>query len=163
MRAAASAPGTNRTKWAGLTVSAYRGRPEVTGEAYKARNPSRLRYHSCCLTVVVTTGRIQYALHRQPVPNRRLVLRRLLHRCWVGDCRVARGADIVHYPYLTWTLVVLSRTGLASQGAPRVLKSFYEPILLPNGKQLVTLRNAALSSQIIARMSLSGTFRTWPI
>ena len=40
---------------------------------------------------------------------------------------------------------VLSRTGLASQGAPRVPESFSEPIPLPKGKPLVTLRDAAQS------------------
>src|ERR1700694_4707778 len=94
--------GTNRTKWAGLTVSAYRGRPEVTGEAYKARNPSRSRYHSCCLTVVVTTGRIQYALHRQPVPNRRLVLRSEV----TGEAYKARNPSRSRYHSCCLTVVV---------------------------------------------------------
>jgi hypothetical protein len=42
---------------------------------------------------------------------------------------------------------VFSRTGLASHGAGVCSESFSEPIPLPKGKPLVTLRNAALLSQ----------------
>jgi len=43
----------------------------------------------------VTKGRIQRALHHQPLPGRCLVLRRLLHRRRLGDRGVSRWTCLV--------------------------------------------------------------------
>src|ERR1043166_3020134 len=42
-------------------------------------------------------GEVQHALHHQPLPDRRLVLRRLLHGGGLGARRVARRADLLPY------------------------------------------------------------------
>jgi hypothetical protein len=47
------------------------------------------------LLILVATGRIEYALQNRRLPNWRLVLRRLLHRCRLGDCRMGRRADLI--------------------------------------------------------------------
>ena len=57
----------------------------------------------CCLrprstrldTQAITTGRIEHALQNRRLPDRGLVLRRLLHGRRLGDCRVARRADLL--------------------------------------------------------------------
>src|SRR6266851_9934143 len=45
--------------------------------------------------ILVSTGRIQHACHRQPLSDRRLVLRGLLHGRRLGARSVARRADPV--------------------------------------------------------------------
>jgi hypothetical protein len=43
----------------------------------------------------VTTGRVQHAIHHQPLSDRRLVLRRLFHRRRLGGCGGASRAHLV--------------------------------------------------------------------
>jgi hypothetical protein len=74
-----------------------------SGPYFQGASLEICRDYDIIFVVVVTAGRIRYALHCHSVPNRRLVLCRLLHGCRVGGCRVARGADPLLYPCLTWT------------------------------------------------------------
>lgn len=45
--------------------------------------------------ILVTTGRIEYALQNRPLPDRRLVLRGFLHGRRLGDRRLARRANLL--------------------------------------------------------------------
>jgi len=47
------------------------------------------------LLFLVTIGRNEHALQNRCLPDRRLVLRRFLHGRRLGDCRLARRADLL--------------------------------------------------------------------
>ena len=45
--------------------------------------------------ILVSNGSIEHAFQNRRLPNRRLVLRRLLHGRRLGDCRMARRAGLL--------------------------------------------------------------------
>jgi len=68
--------------------------------------PIPCRFNLCCCVrgilynsgqplILVSKGSIEHAFQNRRLPNRRLVLRRLLHGRRLGDCRMARRAGLL--------------------------------------------------------------------